>query len=219
MDAELHDHEKRILQLLERSWRQGRQCPSVEEIRQSLQLSSKDHVKRDLDMLESKGYISRRSGAARSIRLLRGAPDSGFDAGGATRSVPVVAKIAAGSPIAWPDSESAVHECETIELSSSLVRSRQPVYALKVQGDSMIDAMICDGDMVIMEPVVDPGLLVGGEILAVWIIDREETTLKKVYLEGDRVKLAPRNPSMQPFYELASNVQLQGKLVTTISQP
>ena len=221
MQEGLHEHEVRILDFLERYWRQYMCSPSVEEIRSALGLRSKDHAQRDLDKLERKGYIARKSGMARSIRLLRTAQGARFRRAsqGHTIAVPLVAKIAAGRPIAWPDSLSAVHECETIELVRSMVNSRQQVYALKVQGDSMIDAMICDGDIVIMEPQVDVGRLAGGEILAVWLKDREETTLKGFYLEGDRVKLVPRNPNMQPFYEAASNVQVQGKLMAVIRQP
>ena len=102
---------------------------------------------------------------------------------------------------------------DVLDLTEDIAGNRNGLYALRVQGTSMIDALINDGDIVILEPqqTADPG-----EVVAVWIVDREETTLKKYYPEGARVRLQPMNSTMEPIYEDAANVEVQGKLVATI---
>ena len=82
-----------------------------------------------------------------------------------------------------------------------------------VHGTSMIDALIDDGDVVIVKPVPQAA---NGEMVVAWLKDREEATLKKIYLEGDRVRLQPANSQMEPIYSPASNVEVHGKVVAVI---
>jgi repressor LexA len=87
------------------------------------------------------------------------------------------------------------------------------VYGLRVKGESMIDAFIADGDLVLLEPV---DRVENGDMVAAWLTDREEATLKRFYLEGNRVRLQPENSAMEPIYVPAKNVAVRGKVVGVI---
>ncbi len=106
-----------------------------------------------------------------------------------------------------------------IDIARSLLPSSDPLdqlYALRVHGDSMIDAMVNDGDIVVMKKVDQAR---NGEMVAIWLADRDETTLKYFYQENGRVRLQPANPSMQPIIiEDPSIVEVQGKVVLVIRQ-
>lgn len=220
MPVELESRERRVVGFLERFWIKFGHAPSYHEIMIGGQLSSKDQVSRVLAKLEDKGYISRKHGLARSIRLLRtvsGEPVRSADRHGAqVLHVPLLGKIAAGQPIHWPTSGFEPYDHEMIELTGSMVGRRDEVYALKVQGDSMMDAMIMDGDIVVMEPYAE--MPVNGEIVAAWLPAVEETTLKRYYLEGEMVRLQPCNQSMAPFFMSRDAVEVQGRLVAVIRQ-
>jgi repressor LexA len=214
---ELHEHEERIVRFLERYWREFLRSPSLDDICQHVRLPSKDHVYRDLNKLEEKGYIRRPQRMARSIRLLRrlnGEPFNPEEARPSCVSVPLLGNIAAGQPIPWPDSSFSPYDYEMIDLAQQMVGKRQGLYALKVKGESMIDAMVNDGDIVVMQR--DNGRPADGEIVAVWLKDPGETTLKRIYWEGACVRLQPCNPTMKPFYADSRNVEVQGKLVSVI---
>jgi repressor LexA len=89
------------------------------------------------------------------------------------------------------------------------------LYGLRVRGDSMRDALVNDGDIVVMKKAETAQ---NGEMCAVWLKDKNETTLKRVYKEKSRIRLQPMNPTMKPFYADARNVQIQGKVVLVIRQ-
>src|SRR5690606_20148553 len=129
-----------------------------------------------------------------------------------TLQVPVLGKIAAGIPL--PVHPDALAPESVVDITEDMTNGRGgSLYALRVQGTSMIDALINDGDLVILEPreTADPG-----EVVAAWIVAREETTLKKYYPEGKQVRLQPMNATMDPIYEDADNVRVQGRLIATI---
>lgn len=128
-------------------------------------------------------------------------------------SVPLLGTIATGEPIAALDKSSLSYNHETIQLTSDICEDRRNIYALRVKGDSMIDALINDGDIVIMrydETVHD------GEMVAVWLKDEGSTTLKRFYQEGDRVRLQPANPTMDPIYVDPKSIKVQGKVVAVV---
>jgi repressor LexA len=104
-----------------------------------------------------------------------------------------------------------------VDVARSMLPSREKgegLYALEVQGDSMIDAMINDGDIVIMKPVQQAR---NGELVAIWLSDRDETTLKYFFSENGRVRLQPANPTMKPIYiENPDAVEVQGKVVMVV---
>jgi repressor LexA len=96
------------------------------------------------------------------------------------------------------------------------VHESGPIYALQVKGDSMIDALINDGDIVIMKPETEPR---NGDLVAAWLIAEKETTLKRFYREDrGKVRLQPANPTIDPIYVDASNLQIQGKVIAVIRQ-
>src|SRR5690606_3238667 len=96
-----------------------------------------------------------------------------------------------------------------------IVKDEKGIYALEVQGDSMIDALINDGDIVLMR---HQERVENGELAAVWIRDQEETTLKRFYLEGKQVRVQPANPTMSAMYFPADNVEVMGKVLCVIRQ-
>ena len=87
------------------------------------------------------------------------------------------------------------------------------VFALTVKGNSMIDAMIADGDIVLLRQTSTAN---NGDMVAVWLDEREETTLKRFYRENDMIRLQPENPTMQPIYVNAEHCQIQGRVVSVI---
>jgi len=103
---------------------------------------------------------------------------------------------------------------EAIEITRGLLPSDNGLFALQVKGDSMIDAMVSDGDIVVMTNADDWR---NGDMVAVWLRDREETTLKHIYREGSRVRLQPANPTMQPIYvDNPESLEVQGKVMLVV---
>jgi repressor LexA len=103
---------------------------------------------------------------------------------------------------------------DVIELSPELApRGSGDLFALRVRGHSMVDALINDGDIVILK---HQETCENGETVAVWLEDEKETTLKKFYNEGTQVRLQPANVTMDPIYTRADNVRIQGKLVSVV---
>ncbi len=97
-----------------------------------------------------------------------------------------------------------------------LTGGRPEVFALRVKGNSMVDALINDGDIVLMERVDNAR---DGEMVAVWLKREEETTLKRFFREGDRIRLQPMNVTMDPIYTDAGNVEVQGRFVSAMRLP
>src|SRR5918995_1542824 len=123
-------------------------------------------------------------------------------------------EIAAGQPIPVPGDLEGSDATETVELGSDLVpNSGQGLFALRVKGYSMVDALINDGDVVVLK---QQETCENGETVAVWLKDERETTLKRFYLEGDQVRLQPANGTMDPIFTPAENVEVQGRLVTVL---
>ena len=132
--------------------------------------------------------------------------------------VPVLGRIVAGEPVPIPDeSFSPLDIEESIALTRDIVQEQGPIYALQVKGDSMIDALIHDGDIVIMKRQTEAN---NGDLVAAWLKAEKETTLKRFYWEKgkNRVRLQPANPSMKPIYVHPSNVEIQGKVIAVIRQ-
>jgi repressor LexA len=102
-----------------------------------------------------------------------------------------------------------------MEVDEDLTRGRGEVYVLKVKGSSMVDALIDDGDTVLMQYV---NAVENGEMAAIWLKAEKETTLKKVYAEPGRIRLQPANDQMQPIYAEPGNVEIQGRVIAVIRQ-
>lgn len=188
--------------------------PSIREIGNAVSISSTSVVNYNLNILERKGFINRDRTVSRGIRLIDQVSESDQLPNRLLR-IPLLGRIAAGYPIPVPGSDFSLFDGETIELARGLLPEQEGLYALQVRGDSMIDALVNDGDIVVM---AHQQHATNGDMVAVWIKDREETTLKHFYLEGDTVRLQPANPTMQPVRVLAANVEVQGKVVMVIRQ-
>ncbi len=209
MVDELSAKQRGILQFLEDFIAEHDYPPSIRDIQNGCDISSTSVVDYNLKRLEEKGFIRRDREVSRAIELLDGQGERRRRGG--TVQVPVLGKIAAGIPLPVHPDQLAPED--VLDLTAEIAGNRPGLYALRVQGTSMIDALINDGDIVILEPKrsADPG-----DVIAAWIVDREETTLKKYYPEGAKVRLQPMNSTMDPIIEDASNVEVQGKLVATI---
>ncbi len=186
--------------------------PTVRDIQGGCGISSTSVVDYHLKVLEKEGHIRRDPEVSRGIELPGRASASQLRV-----QVPIIGQIAAGEPIPVPGSETwdAAAGADFLEVTADLTRGRQEIYALKVKGMSMIDALINDGDMVLMQytSTVD-----NGEMAAVWLKGEKEVTLKKVYIEPGRVRLQPANSQMQPIYADPENVEIQGRVIAVIRQ-
>lgn len=195
---------QRILELIRNFVEKRGYAPTVRDIMKECNLSSTAVVQHHLNILERQGDIQRDAKVFRSIRL----PSRRN-----MISVPVLGTIAAGEPIPVPTSDTWRNEAvETLELTDELAREKD-VYALRVKGLSMIDALIDDGDIVLMQPASTAD---DGDMVAAWLKDKEEVTLKRLYREGQGIRLQPANTQMKPLYVEAENVEVQGKVVAVI---
>ncbi len=211
MAKDLSDRQQRMLEFIRTFLGQNRYPPTIREIGVEVGISSTSVVKYNLDALERKGFIERNADISRGIRLAEAAMDDLVQRVTDVIRIPLLGRIAAGEPIPvpGPDFDS------TIELTRDIVKDEEGIYALKVKGDSMIDALINDGDIVLMR---HQERVENGELAAVWIRDQEETTLKRFYLEGKQVRLQPANPTMSAMYFPADNVEVMGKVLCVIRQ-
>ena len=199
---------QRILNFIRTSLQERGYAPTVRDIARGCNISTSSVVQHHLNVLERQGHIQRDPQVFRSIRLA----EKGQTA--TTRAVPLLGTIAAGEPIPVPGSDTwATIPEETVQLTDEMVQDREGVYALKVKGTSMIDALIDDGDIVLMEQT---STVDDGDMAAVWLKDQQEVTLKKIYREGKRIRLQPASTDMKPSYQDADNVEIQGRVIGVI---
>ena len=206
----ISEKQKLIISFIDRFISDNGFPPSIRDIQGGCRISSTSVVDYNLRILGERGIIERHADVSRGIRLLT--RDSTRES---SVSVPVIGFIAAGEPIPvpTPDTWDVAAVSETMDVPRNLTQGKDNVYALRVKGQSMIDALIDDGDIVLLQNVnsVD-----NGEMAAVWLRGEKEATLKKVYLEGSRVRLQPANSQMQPFYAEADDVEIQGRVIAVL---
>jgi len=179
-------------------------APTVRDILRGCSLSSTAVVQHHLNVLEREGYIHRDPEVFRSIQLL--------DRKNTIR-VPLLGSIAAGEPIPVPSSETWTSEAiEVLQLTEELTQGKE-VYALKVNGLSMMDALIDDGDIVLMEPA---NTAEDGDVVAAWLKDKHEVTLKRFFQETGRICLQPANSQMKPIYVNPEDIEIQGRVIGVI---
>ena len=226
----LSDKHKKILEVLERFNAESGYPPSIREICTHANISSTSVANYYLDRLEKLGYIERDRRVSRGLRLVKPLSEMGEAVQGAAQKVretleellriPIVGQIVASQPVPVPESGfSITHPESMIAVARNLLppRSADQLFALEVIGDSMVDAMVNDGDIVIMQPPQDQ--VKNGDMVAVWLNDRDETTLKYFFLENGSVRLQPANPTMDPIYiEDPATVDIQGKVVMVVRQ-
>jgi repressor LexA len=185
--------------------------PTIREIGDAVGITSTSVVNYNLNRLAERGYLIRQRDVSRGLRLVDQSPEI-VPAGRLVR-IPLAGPIVAGEPVEI--GERVFDEEDAIEMSRDLLPQADNLFALKVRGDSMIDAMVADGDIVIMRPQHEAR---DGEMVAAWLTDRDETTLKYFYREPDRVRLQPANPTMDPIYVDPAVVQIQGKVLMVVRQ-
>lgn len=181
-------------------------APAIADIVKGCGISSPSIVQYHLDILEKEGYIRRRPETSRSISLRRKPP-------GRT-AVPLLGAIAAGQPIPVPEQNTWHIEAEEmIEVPSDMLPSNVQAFALRVQGKSMVDAFVDNGDIVILEATAAAET---GQMVAAWLVDEETATLKKLYPELGRIRLQPANENMAPIYVDPNNLQVQGRVIAVL---
>jgi len=184
--------------------------PTIRDIQRELDISSTSVVDYNLKILEGRNLIRRNRNISRGIELVYRNNQRRNN----VIRIPVIGQIAAGSPIPVPGDLESSDSTETIDFSTDLLPDfGRDIFALRVKGLSMIDALINDGDIVLLKKQETCN---NGETVAVWLRDEKEITLKKLYREGDSVRLQPANMAMDPIFTRADNVDIQGRLVTVV---
>ncbi len=209
---DLSRRQRAILAYIEQFLDDNDYPPTIRDIQRELGISSTSVVDYNLKVLEGRDLIRRNRNISRGIELLGRASGRRNIV-----SIPVIGQIAAGQPIPVPGDLEGSDVAEQVEFSTDLLPDLgRDVFALRVKGHSMVDALIDDGDIVLLRK---QETCENGETVAVWLKDQKETTLKKFYQEGERVRLQPANVTMEPIYTPASNVAIQGKLVSVVRSP
>jgi repressor LexA len=191
--------------------------PSIREIGEKVKISSTSVVNYYLDQLKKMGYLERDDRVSRGVRLTEKVNEI-IQSTNELLHIPILGPIAAGPLMLVP--EPGVNymndkEYDAVDIARSLLSSKEKgndLYALEVKGDSMIDAMINDGDIVVMKPAIEAR---NGEMVAVRVND--EYTLKYFYKEKDRYRLQPANPTMKPIIlKKSEQPEINGKVVMVI---
>lgn len=219
-EKKLSTRQECILQFIEQCVSRRKHPPSIREICEECDISSTSVADYNLKRLEEMGYIDRTSKVSRGIQVMR--PIGAMLGTDQTINVPLYGRIAAGVPINMPDTDVAPDTF--VELARNLFKPPQnkQLFALRVQGHSMVDALVDDGDIVVLahQETAD-----NGDLVAAWIESRDEWTLKKFYQQGDTITLRPANPMMftdedvvRKFTFPAQDVKVSGKVCLVVRQ-
>jgi len=209
MSERLSERQQGILEFLREYVEENGYPPSIREIGAAVGISSTSVVSYNLRRLEEKGYIDRDPDVSRGLKLATMSPAQ-------VVRLPLLGRIVAGEPIPVPASDFPLMGDETIELTRDILGNPKGLYALQVEGNSMVDALVHDGDVVVMR---HQQRVENGEMAAVWLKEHGEVTLKRFYQEeGGDVRLQPANPTMGPIYVDPGQVEVQGKVVMVIRQ-
>ena len=226
----LKERHKQVLDVIQEYSEKHGYAPSYREICARTDITSTSMVNYYLEQLEEMGYIERVENISRSLQIKETAQDKVNQVIGNVKqaveeishslTIPIVGRIVASEPVPIPETDFSLFDAESnIQVPESLIpfnMQKENLFALEVDGDSMIDAMFNDGDVIIMKPTREAR---NGEMVAVRIKDQNETTLKHFFHEGDRVRLQPANPTMDPIYiDSSSDIEVQGSVVLVIRQ-
>ncbi len=217
--TKLSERQKAILKFIEQYLERHGFPPTIRNIGEATGIESTSVVNYNLNKLVAAGYLAREAQAARGIRLVkekngkRGSTHA-VSANGTPVQVMMLGPIAAGQPLPIP-AEMSSDPADALDVLPAMLKGADPaeVFALRVRGDSMIDAMIGDGDIVLIRRAETAR---DGEMVAVYLEDRNEVTLKYFYKEGERIRLQPAHPTMQPIYADAKNVRVQGRVLSVL---
>lgn len=215
----LSKRQKGMLDYIRESIQGDGRPPTIREIGEAVDISSTSVVNYNLTKLVEKGFVNRDKEVSRGLRLTNKATEMFGMVSEAVQGlvrIPMAGTIVASQPVEVGHDNFATYDDEdAVELSSSMlnVNKTDDLFALRVSGDSMIDAMVNDGDIVIMRQQTTAR---NGEMVAVWLTPSDTTTLKYFYNEGERVRLQPANPVMEPIYVRPSDVRVQGKVMMVL---
>ena len=195
-----------ILDYLKRFVDKNGYAPTSREISADCGLKSHSVALHYLHILEREGYINRSKRVPRSITFTVDPSD--------IHSVPLLGVIATSSPIPVLDASVRVMTSkEAVEVPKNILAGHTNVFALKVNGLSMIDALVDDGDIMLLTKTKTAP---DGSMVAVWLRDKNEVTLKIIYHKAGRIRLQPTNPSIKPIFCRPENVEIQGKVIGVI---
>lgn len=202
--------QERMLKFIEKFLDEERYPPTVRDIQRGCDISSTSVVDYNIRILQEKGHLRRTPDVSRGLRLAD-APRTMDE----RMTIPIIGYIAAGTPVPVPTEESwgQAEPMDVLDVPEHMVRSDRELYALRVRGQSMIDALIDHGDLVVLSPSVE---VHDGDMVVAWLKLEKEATLKRIYREGRRIRLQPANTQMQPIYTSADNVEVQGKVVAVL---
>ena len=212
--VKLSERQQMIMSFIENFIDENDYPPTIRDIQNGCDISSTSVVAYNLDKLKEGGQLNRHSEVSRGLSLASVGPNSNkfktteID----TVAVPLLGTIAAGSPFPMPENDtwSDLSGSELIDLPQAIVGPGDNVYALKVRGESMIDALISDGDLVIMEQASS---VRNGQMAAVRIKSDNTTTLKNFYSEGPRTRLEPANSQMDAMTFPSNDVEVLSKVL------
>lgn len=217
--TQLSEKERSILNAIELLMIQSPYPPSIRDIGRQAKINAPSQVRFYLNALQEKGFIERDEHISRSIRLVK--PVEAELPKPAVLPprprIPVLGRIQAGEPVPIPTSDFPLFDEESfIEISEKMLpRTTDPLYALEVSGDSMRDALVMHGDIVVLRSA---HRAMNGQMVAAWLPQRNETTLKQYFLEGTQVRLQPANPEYRPIYLGVNEVEVQGLVVFIFRQ-
>ncbi|MGH2621548.1 MAG: transcriptional repressor LexA [Anaerolineales bacterium] len=214
--SKLSERQRKMVDFIRKFSQRSGYPPSIREIGEAVGISSTSVVNYNLNRLVEYGYLDRDQNVSRGIRLTERLADAASQLSEVVR-IPLVGRIFASEPVPVPSTDSPMFSTdEAIEITRDMLSSGEDLFALQVRGDSMIDAMVSDGDIVVMQRQPEWR---NGDMVAVWLKDKEETTLKHIYRERGGIRLQPANPTMRPiFIEKPENVEVQGKVMLVLRQ-
>lgn len=201
----------KLLEYLKQSFKENSVSPSFEEMKLALGLKSKSGIHRLITALEERGFIKRLHNKARAINILRKDEDLKLKNNHNNETnlinVKIYGKIAAGTPIEAIESPEGF-----MSIPSEMIKNTNQHYALKISGESMIDAGILDGDIAVLEKTE----LVNNGDIVVALIDNQEATLKRIRKKSNAIALEPANKNFETRIFGPKRITIQGKLVGII---
>ena len=212
LNQKLSEKQLLIINFIENYYNENGISPTIEDVRVGCKLSSKSVVSYNLNILEENGYLDRKKGMARSITSTKEIEKSNE-----IINVPIVSNISAGSPLELFSSDEIFYNqkdnFESINISKSMLKNYNNIVALKISGDSMKGDLIMDGDIIILDcNNISTNDIKSGDIV-VARVDEDYATLKRMFINKNKIELRPSNKLYSSIYTDKKNVKIDGKVV------
>ena len=212
LNQKLSEKQLLIIKFIENYYNENGISPTIEDVRVGCKLSSKSVVSYNLNILEENGYLDRKKGMARSITSTKEIEKSNEIV-----NVPIVSNISAGSPLELFSSDEIFYSqkdnFESINISKSMLKNYNNIVALKISGDSMKGDLIMDGDIIILDcNNISTNDIKSGDIV-VARVDEDYATLKRMFINKNKIELRPSNKLYSSIYTDKENVKIDGKVV------